>query len=111
MKIQLADQFQIVAFEEIAMVFFKEILDMDYLAMLVTDESALSDFVGCGEDCGDFPQELNNLSVQRKDRYELWSKWVCRKISDRYGIELSDARIYLVDLFRQIKTFKKEIIQ
>jgi hypothetical protein len=56
-------------------------------------------------------QELNNLSVLRNERYELWSKWVCRKISDRYGIEVPDARIYLVDLFRQIKTAKKLMIQ
>ena len=111
MKIEFADQFQISAFEEIAIVFFQEILDMDYLAMLVTDESALSDFVDCGEYCSDFPEELTSLSIPRKERYELWTEWVCRKISHRYGIELPDARIYLVDLFRRIKVFKKEMIQ
>jgi hypothetical protein len=92
-------------------VFFRDILDMDYLGMLVTDESTLSDFVGCGEDCSDFPQELDSLSVPRKERYELWSRWVCRKISDQYGIEVPNARVYLVDLLRQIKAVKKSMIQ
>ena len=78
--------------------------------MLVTDESALSDFALCGGGCSDFPQELDNRSVLRKERYGLWSKWVCRRISNRYGIEVPDARIYLVDLFRQIKAVKRSMI-
>ncbi len=111
MKFEFADQFQIVAFEEIAIAFLQDILGMNYFEMLVTDESSLSDFVGCGEDCSDFPHELASPLLPRNEEYELWSKWVCRKISDRYGIEVADARIYLVDLFRQIKNAKKPMIQ
>lgn len=111
MKFEFADQFQIVAFEEIAMTFFQDILGMNYFEMLVTDESALSDFVGCGEDCSDFPHELEKASLPRKEEYELWGNWVCRKISDQYGIEVRNVRIYLVDLFRQIKAANKTTIQ
>lgn len=111
MEFEFADQFQIEAFEGIAIVFFQDILGMNYFEMLVTDESALSDFAGCGEECSDFPQELENPSLPRNEEYELWSKWVCRKILDPYGIGVACAGIYLVDLFRQIKTAWKPKIQ
>ena len=84
---------------------------MNYSEMLVTDESALNDFYGCGEDCSDFPRELENLSLPRNEEYELWSKWVCGKISDRYAIDISDVGIYLVDMFRQINSANKRMIQ
>ena len=82
---------------------------MDYLEVLITDESTLRDFASSGEDCTDFPQELDTLSLPRNQRLDLWRKWVCQKISDRYGIHLSDPRIYLVDLFRQIKNVNKKL--
>jgi hypothetical protein len=75
--------------------------------MLVTDESALSDFACCDGGCSDFPQELHNRSLPRKEHYELWSKWVCLKISDRYGIELTDARICLSICSGELRTSRR----
>lgn len=111
MKFEFADQSGILAFEDIAAVFFQDILGMDYAEMLITDESALSDFADCGEECSDFPRELESSSLRWNERRRLWSKWVCRKISERYGVEVPNAGIYLVDLFRQIKAVKKPMVQ
>jgi hypothetical protein len=110
-RFELTDQHRIAAFEEIARAFFADILGMDYAEMLTTDESALNDFAFCGETCSDFPQELEDARLFSKEAYDLWNKWVCRKISDRYGINIADARIYLVVLFRQITSAKEPMVQ
>ncbi len=104
-KFELADQSQILAFEETASVFFRDILGMAYSEVLVTDESALSDFAGCGDSCSDFPSHLTEDFLPRRKLDDLWFMWVREKVSKRYGIEISDA-IYLVDLFRQIESAK-----
>jgi hypothetical protein len=106
-KFECADQLQILAFGETAIDFFQDILGMDYSEILITDESALSDFACCGSDCSDFPQALMDRSLPRQDRCNRWREWVIKKISARYGIEIQESGlIYLVSLFRQIESAK-----
>jgi hypothetical protein len=105
LKIEWADRFQILAFEQIATVFFQDILGMEYSAILITDESALSDFAGCGDSCSDFPSDLKDYALPRAELYNPWRKWVAKKISERYAIDIPEAgMIFLVDLFRRIET-------
>jgi hypothetical protein len=110
-KFELADKSQIEAFEEIAAKLFDDILGMDYSEILATDDSALSDFAGCGEACDDFPPELLNARQSWQERRERWSKWVIAKIAERYGVEIAGPGIYLVELFRRIKQEKKLPVQ
>jgi hypothetical protein len=107
-RFELADQFQIADFEETASTFFEDILGMDYSQILLTDESALSDFTCCGESCSDFPHELNDEAVPRPEQYVRWDKWAREKVSKRYGVEVTETgTVYLVALFRQIEAAKE----
>ncbi len=111
--IECAPQLQIVAFEDIAIIFFPDILGMDYLGGIwISDESALRDFAGCGAECDDYPLELRDFSLRRPEQVKLWRRRVSQKVFARYGIEIpEDARILLIDLFRQIKTLRPMKIQ
>ncbi len=111
--VECAPQLQIVVFEDIAIDFFPDILGMDYLGGIwISDESALRDFAGCGAECDDYPVELREFSLRRPEQVKLWRRWVTQKIFARYGVEVpEDARILLVDLFRQIKTARPIKIQ
>jgi len=110
--IECAPQLQIVAFEDIAIVFFPDILGMNYWEIWITDESSLRDFAGCGAECDDYPVELRKFSLRRPEQVKLWCRWVTQKVFARYGIELPEnAQILLVDLFRQIKTIRPVKIQ
>lgn len=103
----MADQLQILAFGETATDFFQDILGMDYSEILITDESALSDFACCGSDCSDFPEALMDQSLPRQELHARWREWVVKKISARYGIEIQEGgMIYLVGLFRRIEAAK-----
>ncbi len=53
-EVELAERSQIATLEETAIVFLQDILGMDYSEIVMTDESALSDFAGCGDSRGDF---------------------------------------------------------
>ncbi|HXJ91345.1 MAG TPA: hypothetical protein VMT20_00510 [Terriglobia bacterium] len=107
-KIDLAEQFQIADLEDTAAISFQDILGMDYSEILVTDESALSDFVGCGDSCDDFPPELNNDALPDTERYARWHDWIRGKVSKQYGVEIPEAGgVYLVALFWEIEAAKK----
>ncbi|MBV9035938.1 MAG: hypothetical protein JO182_15720 [Acidobacteriaceae bacterium] len=113
LKFEWPSEFRIAAFEDIAIFFFPDILGMDYLGGIwISDESSLRDFAGCGAECDDYPVELRKFSLRRPEQVKLWCRWVTQKVSARYGIEVPEnARILLVDLFRQIKTTRPIRIQ
>jgi hypothetical protein len=103
-KFELADQTQTLAFEQTAEVFFQDILSMDYWNVLITDESAVSDF----SFCGDFPDDLLDERLPRKEQYGHWLTWFRNRVTERYGIEIAETgTVFLVDLFRMIEVANK----
>ena len=79
------------AFEDIAIAFFPEILGMDYVRSIwITDESSLRDFAGCGAKCADYPAEINERSLDRPTRVKLWCRWVSQTVFARYSIAIPE---------------------
>jgi hypothetical protein len=83
------------AFEELATEFLREILELPWA--LMTDESALSDFHGCGLGA----DKLNGQHESTRDGY--WDEWVVRRVCERYRIERFPVTIRMVDLFARIE--------
>ena len=114
-RFELADQAEVFELDRIAEKFFAEILSMDYAEIMITDESWLSDFAPyCGEDASDYPTELQNDSLTRKEAYSIWSRWVNQKIEITYGVPSSQMRNgnpVLVRPFHAIKAAPKQSIQ
>ena len=84
------------AFEELANDFVREVLCLPWAMM--TDESALSDFSGCGLDDRDDLDGLDNEAHRA-----FWDKWVVERVCDRYRIESFPVTIYMVQLFERIE--------
>jgi len=83
MEFELAPQFSVEQYEDIAQGFFPRILDMDYDDVLITDESSIYDFDSGEEDA---------------------TKGILRKIEDAYGIDVSDVEdLLLVKIFERIR--------
>lgn len=79
-------------FNELASDFLSEVLGLPWA--LITDESALSDFSGCGLDCVDGEDD--------ETRQTMWEKWVIECVCQRYRIEPFPVSILLVQLFERI---------
>ena len=75
--VSFGDTFEIEGFERECVLFMKEILGLDYYDCLITDESMLSDFFGCGD--YDLPEEYER---------EEWEAKVKEKIYLRFGIRV-----------------------
>ena len=84
------------AFEELANDFVREVLGLPWAMM--TNESALSDFSGCGLDDRD---DLGWLDDEAHRAF--WDKWVVERVCDRYRIESFPVTIYMVQLFERIE--------
>ena len=83
------------AFEELANEFVREILGLPWA--LMTDESALSDFSGCGLDA------RHDLDVLDDEAYRaFWETWIVERVCDRYRIEPFPITIPMVQLFERI---------
>jgi len=84
------------AFGELANEFVREILGLPWA--LMTDESALSDFSGCG------PEDQHDLEGLGDDaRREFWDKWIVERVYSRYRIEPFPVTIPMVQLFERIQ--------
>lgn len=83
------------AFKELADRFLSEIFGLPWA--LMTDESALSDFSGCGLDDR---EDLRTLDDEAYGVY--WDKWVVTRICERYRIESFPVTIPMVQLFERI---------
>ena len=105
-KVTLAEQDRIDLYEATATEFFRSVLDMDYSECLVTDESRLSDFAGCG-----MPDELADATPGLKELYAAWRVWVVPVIRDRYGLDDVVPSILLVDLFERIEQQRTRQVQ
>lgn len=97
-KVTLAEQDRIDLYEATATEFFRSVLDMDYSECLVTDESRLSDFAGCG-----MPDELADATIGLQGLYAAWRVWVVPVIKELYGLDNVAPTILLVDLFERIE--------
>lgn len=78
--------------------FFRNILQMDYDDVLVTDLSQLSDFEfrGFPEGTFDFTKPLKALSKQ-------WDQAILARIKDVYGVELPRTNYTLIVLFEMLR--------
>lgn len=95
-KIILAPQEEIKNMEDIASTFFERVLDLNFDECLVTDESRLSDFSGCGLPDSIEADTLNAL-------YDAWDEWIIGVVNEAYGLKLNTTSILLVDLFEEIE--------
>lgn len=99
--IVISEQDVIEQYTNIAIDFFSNILGMDYLECLVTDESDLSDFGLCGldEEESKTVDEMNDYSRILK----FWDETILRKINNKYPIYLEKTTIKLIKIFEAIK--------
>ena len=84
------------AFEELANDFVREVLGLPWA--LMTDESALSDFSGCGLDGRD-----DLIGSDGEAHRVFWDKWVVERVCERYRIEAFPVTISMVQLFDRIE--------
>jgi hypothetical protein len=83
------------AFKELPDRFVNDIFGLPWA--LMTDESALSDFRGCGLD------DREDLSGYDDAAYAAyWDQWVVERICTRYRVESFPVSILLVQLFERI---------
>ena len=83
------------AFEELADRFVFEIFDLPWA--LMTDESTLSDFNGCGLDNREDLKALDDGAYS-----EYWEEWVVKRVCDHYRIESFPVTIPMVKLLERI---------
>jgi hypothetical protein len=74
--------------EALAREFLPAILGYEYDDVMLTDESAISDF--CGR-------------CETREEFDAWERKVLQRVEDRYGLRPPDSRVRLVDLFRDIE--------
>lgn len=87
-RITFASQDGVDQFESLAREFLPAILGYEFDDTLITDESSLSDFAGLYE---------------TREEFDAWELDMLQRIEGRYGVRPADARIHLVDLFRDIE--------
>jgi len=102
MKIELAEQNEILKYEGTAREFFMRVLGMRYEDCLVTDQSALSDFVGRGS------LDLQG-SESLEEIYDKWDALMRDIVFDEYGVNLEKTNILLVDLFHRIENKRNQM--
>ena len=83
------------AFEELADRFVFEIFDLPWA--LMTDESTLSDFNGCGLDNR---EDLKALDDEAYRAY--WEEWVVKRVCEHYRVESFPVTIPMVQLLERI---------
>ena len=87
---------RIEAFEELANEFVHEIFGLPWA--LITDESTLTDFSGCGLDTREDLEELDDEAHRA-----FWDQGVVERVSERYRIESFPVTISMVQLFERIE--------
>jgi len=94
-SVTYAPRDRIDAFEELANDFVREVLGLPWA--LMTDDSALSDFSGCGLDDRD---DLKGLEDEAHRAF--WDDWIVERVCERYRIEAFPVTIGMVQLFERI---------
>ena len=102
-KVVFAPQDRIDGYEQVGTEFLRDVLDLEWSACLVTDESRLSDFSSTG-----MPEELSEPASSLEALYDAWDTWVTVQVRERYGIDLATTTLYLVDLFELIEQGRRE---
>lgn len=96
----LCEQDLILGVGEIGADFFQRVLSMDINAVLLTDESSLSDF----SFCGNYGFADSDPSQTLNQAYKQWDAWMISKIQEEYDLELTTTRVLLITLFAQLET-------
>lgn len=91
-RITFAEQDGVAQFESLAREFLPAILGYEFDDVMITDESSPSDFCGY---------------CDTREKFEAWERKILQRIEDRYGVRPPDARVRLVDLFRDIELHRR----
>ena len=90
--------------EDEAMEFFEKVLDMDYGECFVSDESALSDFVGCGVDSEGMPP----FEFGGREYAGAWFSRVSTRVFEIYGFKPKDIGDLIADLLSECRKARGE---
>jgi hypothetical protein len=116
-QITYASQDIISDYDLIGLHFMKNLFDMDYREMALSDESWLSDFSGCGltdDDWIKISQEYLALlnsdinypqseTLYHKVKNTYWDKIITQKVFDEYRLSIEKTNVLLYALFDAIK--------
>ena len=91
-RIKFASQDGVDQFESLAREFLPAILGYEFDDVMITDESSPSDFC---------------RFCETREEFDAWEQKILQRIEDRYGLRPSDARVRLVDLFRDIEVQRR----
>lgn len=97
-KIVIESQDRIEQYEQIARRFFSDVLNCNLDECLITDDSYLNDFSGCGID-----NEPNDAWSNLKEFNEAWDAWILNKLKMKYGLEYLTTAMPLLTLFRDLE--------
>ena len=95
-RTRFADTEMIDGFEAEAHDLLVHILRLSPDEVFISDESALSDFSGCG-----LPDGIEYASLDEEHR--AWKTWVLERIQACYGVGPADTDVLLVELFADIR--------
>ena len=95
-RLKFAPQDGVAQFESLARDFLPAILGLDFSTTTITDRSELSNFAG---------------SRDTREQFGLWEMEVIQRIEERYGVRLTDTKVLLVDLFRDIELKRRASTQ
>ena len=99
-RIAFGDTDEIDGYDDIAGEFFEKIYGLDRNEVLITDESALTDFAGC---CiPDDAKTEKNGEEKLKELYDIGRACAVEKINKYYGITV-DPHEYLITVFERIR--------
>ena len=126
MQITYASQEIISDYDLIGLHFMKTVFDMDYREMMLSDESWLSDFSGCGLSDDDWlninnqyqallNSDINYLESEKlyhKIKNTYWDNIIIQKVFEEYKISIEKTNILIYPLFETIKDlFSKQYLK
>jgi hypothetical protein len=89
MEFELAPQYSVETYEDIARVFFPKIFGMDYANVMITDESSIYDF---------------DFELLAEDQVDHQTGVILNKIKSEYNLDVSDVEnLLLVKIFERIR--------
>lgn len=106
-KIQICKQDHIteIANDPLFITFFSRILGLSVSKVLLTDVSALGDFVGAGGFSGDSGQELTYGEYAA-----AWDAWAIAKIQAEFGVTLKRTTLPFIQLFPLLKAAESALV-
>lgn len=94
------ERFHIDDYEVIASAFMRDVLNIDFGSIFVSDDADLKDFCFSGA----MPEGyLDPKKYTLNELYSRWDEWVIQRVKAVYGITLESTKVSLLRLFQQIE--------